>query len=93
MIQNKPSKDKIDEMLENIERVEAPMFLFTKIQAKINEELEPSIPLKYVWATACSLMILLMLNVWTIQNSSFETKDNIAVMVEEMDLIPSNSFY
>lgn len=94
MSQNKESKDSIDEMLGNIERVDAPMFLLTKIQARVNEQLEASIPLKYVWTTAFSLMILLMLNVWVVQDATrVETKDNIAVMMEEMDLIPSNSFY
>lgn len=94
MSQNKESKDSIDEMLGNIERVDAPMFLLTKIQARVNEQLEASIPLKYVWTTVFSLMILLMLNVWVVQDATrVETKDNIAVMMEEMDLIPSNSFY
>jgi hypothetical protein len=93
MSTKKKSKDRIDKMLQDIERVEAPMFLFTKIQARISEQLDASVPVKYVWATAFSLMILVVLNVWTIQNSSLETKDNIAVMVEEMDLIPNNSFY
>ena len=93
MSKRKESKDRIDEMLQNIEKVEAPMFLFTKIQARIGQQLEESVPVKYVWATAFSLMILLVLNVWTIQDSTVQTEDNIAVMVEEMDLIPRNSFF
>ena len=93
MSKRKESKDNIDELLQNIEQVEAPAFLFTKIQARISQELEEFVPVKYVWAAAFSLMVLLVLNVWTIQESSIQTEDNIAVMVEEMDLIPSNSFF
>lgn len=88
------NKGTIDEMLGSIEQVDAPMFLFTKIQANISQQMEASVPVKYVWLAACSFMILLVLNIWTIQETgSFETKDNIAVMVEEMDLMPNNSFY
>lgn len=93
MNKKKESKDRIDTMLQNIEQVEAPIFLFTKIQARISQELEALIPVKYVWAAAFSLMILLVLNVWTMQEATIQTKDNIAVMMEEMDLIPNNSFY
>jgi hypothetical protein len=93
MNKKKESKDRIDTMLQNIEQVEAPLFLFTKIQARISQELEASISIKYVWAAAFSLMILLVLNVWTMQDTTIQTKDNIAVMMEQMDLIPNNSFY
>ncbi|CAA6799371.1 MAG: Unknown protein [uncultured Aureispira sp.] len=93
MSKKKDSKDAIDLMLQSIEKVEAPMFLLTKIQARISQELEASVPVKYVWATALSLMILLMLNVWTIQDTRAQSKDNIAVIMEEMDLIPCNSFF
>jgi len=93
MSKKKESKDTIDTLLQKIEKVEAPMFLFTKIQARINKELEASIPIKYVWAAVFSLMILLVLNVWTMQEATVQSKDNIAVLMEEMDLIPHNSFF
>jgi hypothetical protein len=93
MSKRKEPTDSIDEMLQNIERVEAPMFLFTRIQARISQQLEEHVPVKYVYAAAFSLMVLLVLNVWTMQESTIQTKDNIAVVVEGMDLMPSNSFY
>lgn len=93
MSKKKDSKDAIDLMLQSIEKVEAPMFLLTKIQARISQELEASVPVKYVWATVLSLMILLMLNVWTIQDVRAQSKGNVAVIMEEMDLIPHNSFF
>lgn len=93
MNKRKEPKDSIDAMLQNIEQVEAPMFLFTKIQARISQQLEASISVKYVWAAVFSLMILLVLNVWTMQEATIQTKDNVAVMMEEMDLLPDNSFY
>lgn len=93
MSKKNTTKDTIDELLQKIEQVEAPAFLLTKIQAKINRQLEGFVPVKYVWATAFSLMILVVLNVWTIQDARIQTKDNIAVVAEEMNLIPSNSFF
>lgn len=93
MNKKKEPKDSIDAMLQSIEQVEAPMFLFTKIQARISQQLEASIPVRYVWAAVFSLMILLVLNVWTMQDATIQTKDNVAVMMEEMDLLPNNSFY
>lgn len=94
MMKEKKSQDRIDEMLQNIEKVEAPIFLYTKIQARIKEQVEDLIPTKYIWATAFSLVFLLMFNVWAIQETtSVQTKDSITSMVEGMDLIPSNSFY
>jgi len=93
MNKRKRPKDTIDEMLQDIKKVEVPMFLYTKIQARINQKKEEYIAAKYVWIGAFSLMILLVLNVWTIQESTIQTEDSIAIMVEEMDLIPSNSFF
>lgn len=93
MNRKEDSKNTIDELLQGIQKVEAPQFLFTKIQTSIRKQLEDRIPLRYVWMGAFSLVILLTLNIWTMQKASVQAEDNIIVIIEEMDLIPDNSFF
>lgn len=93
MNKNQDSKNTIDELLQGIHKVEAPPFLFTKIQARIREQLEDRMPIGSVWMGAFALIVLLTLNIWTMQEVSVQGEDNIAVIIEEMDLIPDNSFF
>ena len=65
------------EILNELERVSPPPFLFTRIQAKLSSEVVNPMPKSWVYGLAASLMLLLMLNFQTIQKNIYSEKSTV----------------
>lgn len=78
--------------LENIKQVEAPLFLFTRIQQRIQNEFDNHVSMKLVYSIAASFVILLSINAFTMfqQNLSSKEEANIA---QAFQLMPDNNLY
>ncbi len=78
--------------LENIKQVEAPPFLFTRIQQRIQNEFDNHVSMKLVYSIAASFVILLSINAFTMfqQNLSSKEEANIA---QAFQLMPDNNLY
>jgi hypothetical protein len=79
-------------MLEEIKKVYAPEFLFTRIQQKIKDVEKNKFSINLVWTFASSFIVLLVLNVLII-NDGTKTKHKDANLAEKFQLAPTNSFY
>ncbi len=87
---NKIMKDQLN-ILEKIETVDAPVFLFTRIQAKIEEQLAGRVSKKQAIAYLAGICLIIALNVLAL--SSGKTSQENADLVSEMNLSPSNQLY
>lgn len=78
--------------LENIKQVEAPPFLFNRIQQRIQNEFDNHVSMKLVYSIAASFVILLSINAFTMfqQNLSSKEEANIA---QAFQLMPDNNLY
>ena len=92
MKENNKTLDTIDALLGGIQQVEAPPFLFTKIQAQLDSQQQDRLSVAWVWAVAAAVALLFAINLWSIQHHSYSTLD-ASTVVEEMNLIPDNSLY
>lgn len=77
--------------LGHIQKVDAPPFLFTRTQAKIdkhNSKVEP----KLVWYSCIALVFILIINaaVVTVNLKSKKQENNL---VKAMQLVPNNELY
>jgi hypothetical protein len=78
--------------LDNIRQVEAPEFLLTRIQQKIQQKRENNLSPKIAWALAASLLLILSLNIFVLLSHSNknEAANN---WTHGMNLVNDNSFY
>jgi uncharacterized integral membrane protein len=83
-------KNKLD-ILEKIETVEAPPFLFTRIQTKIQQQLADKVSKKEAIVYLAGILIIIALNVLAFQNKRASESDND--LISEMNLAPSNQVY
>ena len=78
------------EILKTIKQVDAPHFLFTRIEGKLrlhaDEYLNTKKTLLYLAGIAC----VIVLNIWIIYSQKPEPKQNLAA---EMQLVESNQLY
>ncbi|MCB0706440.1 MAG: hypothetical protein KDC34_14085 [Saprospiraceae bacterium] len=88
------SKSNID-LLKKIEKVSAPPFLFTRIEARINQQPEDRIPIKWAYAMSLGLAVLFCFNLLLIRSDFRKSKkaESLQIVVEEMDLHHSNQLY
>ncbi len=75
-----------------IQKVEPPLFLFTRIQQRIKNLESITVPKKYVWATALSLIVIVLVNIFVL-TKSMAVKNQNQNLVESMNLMPSNNLY
>jgi hypothetical protein len=92
MSNRKPSIQDPFHPLENIQRVEAPEFLFTRIQQKIQQKKQHTLPPRFAWAVAASLLLILSLNLFVVFNSSRKAEE-ASNWTKSMNLVNDNSFY
>ncbi|MGB8191882.1 MAG: hypothetical protein WCF67_08190 [Chitinophagaceae bacterium] len=84
---------KID-ALKKIKPVEAPPFLFTRIEAKINAGIENSATPQWRLAITACFVLLLMANMYVVFSSRQRNNPaEIATVVSAMNLSNSNSLY
>lgn len=88
-------QDKVDQwldQLQQLQKVDAPEFLLTRITAKSKQVAQSSFSTKLSWVFAVSLLAILSFNLYAIAqkaNNSSEKQD----FVQLMNLIPDNSIY
>jgi hypothetical protein len=75
-----------------IQKVEPPLFLFTRIQQQIKNTDSTSVSKKYVWATALSLILIVIINVFVL-TKSMAAKSKKPNLAESMNMMPSNNLY
>ena len=82
------------EILNKIERVKTPPFLFTRIESKINELAEPAYSFKLAFSMSFILLILAIVNVGMLQNNLFaENKSDSALNTIVEEVSSSNQLY
>ncbi len=81
------------DMLEYINKVEAPPFLLTRIRQKIANVAEQPVAPKWVLAACTSLLLIVALNIYIISGSSENPHPNQPNLAQSMNLYPQNSLY
>jgi len=82
--------------LKKIQKVEAPPFLFTRIEQKVKNLDSDHIPFRWVLSTSLSLCILLILNINLLSTSIQATNtsnNDLELILEDMQLNTSNQLY
>ena len=87
----------IEENLNRIAKVDAPPFLFTRIEAKIASEYAPT-SRSYTGLSIASSCIIIALNIWLISDAEstdlkVENKDAISIISNSIGLEESNQLY
>ena len=78
------------EILKTIKQVDAPPFLFTRIEEKIRVHAGEYLNTKKTVLYLTGIVSVIVLNVWIIYGQKPESKQNIAA---EMQLVESNQLY
>ncbi len=82
--------------LRKVRRVEAPPFLFTRIEAKIQRKQEEWVSVKWVWGTSMALVLLALFNLSVLNNrlqidaTQYDAAEAVAT---SMQLLDSNQLY
>jgi len=85
--------DRLDK-LKKITPVEAPPFLYTRVQQAINSLNSTAAPLRWRWAFAMSAIIVVVINLAVITRSGHTVKSNdMEQVVNAMQLSSSNELY
>ena len=78
--------------LSTIQKVDAPPFLFTRIQQRIQDVIFPRVSPKTAWALCVSFVFLLIMNVYVIAHyHSDNSKENN--LAQSFHLLPDNNLY
>lgn len=78
------------EILNNIQKVETPAFLYERIQQKITFEMSSKMPIKWTYAIAASIALLIYINIKVVEKNSSKNNFNLA---KSMNLITDNNLY
>lgn len=84
------------EVLEKVNRVEAPPFLFTRIEARIQAQLNEQLPIRWVWVSISTVLLLVVVNTLILRDStqlSETSNGSIQHISEEMGMQTSNQLY
>lgn len=85
--------DYIEQHLKSIKKVDAPPFLLTRIEAKINA-IEKNVISNKKIALAFSLTLTLIIgNIFFVQQNKTQNSDTTSSVFEEMNLNTSNQLY
>jgi hypothetical protein len=81
------------EMLGEVARMEAPPFLLTRIRQKV-ADVQQRVPAKWVVATALSMVIVVVLNIYLVAGQGTNGKRQGGnELAEAMNLLPKNALY
>jgi hypothetical protein len=83
--------DKKLELLSQIETVEAPPFLLTRIRQQIENERVNQFSPRVSWALGFSMILVLSLNIAVLLSSN--TPSAPTNLAQTMHLLPKNDFY
>ncbi len=82
------------DLLSKIQKVEAPPFLLTRIQAKIKaEEAIERLPRSWKWAGSLALGVLVVLNVYSINVGVTTQTDTAKSLIVSLGLQQNNNLY
>jgi len=84
------------DVLQQIKEVDAPPFLYTRIQQQIQNLQQLEAPVKWKWAFACSTLLILLINISILVRSSAPVvKQNTGVenIVNSLGLSNTNDLY
>lgn len=79
-------------MLENIQKVDAPPFLLTRIREQIHELRSDHVSPRMAWGLGISFLLLLTINVFVLASLSKQA-GNEKSMVQSMELVQDNTLY
>ena len=77
-------------ILKTIKKAEVSPFLYTRIVNAIETRVKETVPVKWVWASALSLVIILIINISVIQKSKNSGTTNLT---ETFSLNTTNMLY
>jgi flagellar biosynthesis/type III secretory pathway M-ring protein FliF/YscJ len=86
---NNMEKDQLHR-LEKIESVEVSPFLFTRIQAKVQEQFLDKLSTKQTFVYLTGIALIVALNLMILGTKNAEKNENL---VSEMNLVPTNQLY
>jgi len=78
--------------LNKIQKVDAPPYLFTRIQQKIKDSQSVVLPKKIVWAIGLLCSVILCVNISVVLYAA-ESINTTVTMSQIIELMPNNSFY
>lgn len=78
------------DILNKIQKVEAPPFLYTRIVNRIQNKVKETVPVKWAVATAAGLLVLITINISVIRTSEENTSADLS---QAFSLQTSNSLY
>lgn len=78
------------QILQNIQKVEASPFLFTRIINSVQNSRRETIPVKWAWTAALCLIVVLSFNIMVIQTNSENFETNLT---DSFSLKPQNMLY
>jgi NADH:ubiquinone oxidoreductase subunit 6 (subunit J) len=78
------------DILNRIQKVDAPPFLYTRILTRVQNKVRETVPVKWAVAAAACLLILITINISVIQSSKQSNTTNLS---EVFSLKTNNSLY
>ena len=84
------------ELVQQVNRVDIPPFLFTRIQARIEAQLNEQLPISWVWVSLSTLLLLIVVNTLILRDTTplpEASNSGINHISEEMGMQTSNQLY
>jgi hypothetical protein len=78
------------DILNKIQKVDAPPFLYTRILNRIQNKVKETVPVKWAVATAAGLIVLITININVIKSGE---ESNTTDLSEVFNLKTNNSLY
>lgn len=80
------------DVLDLINKVDAPPFLLTRIKQKIESSANKVSPV-VLWTTCISVCLVFIVNIYAISDTGKHKNDTAHSLAEAMNLYPNNSLY
>jgi hypothetical protein len=80
------------DILEKVQKVGAPPFLYTRILSRIQNKAHEIVPIKWVAAAAACMLVLIVINISVIVNATTD-QNTSSELSEAFSLQTSNSLY
>jgi hypothetical protein len=82
------------DLLKKVRRVEAPAFMYTRIQTKIRAATTERLPVSWQWASGLAFSILVLGNVFYFSKTENLTQQSsVETLAQSMQLQSENQFY
>lgn len=85
--------DKKLEALRKIRQVDAPDFLYTRIEAQLTQDNAQVVSGKWKLATVAAFAVIIMMNVLVVMSAAKPAGSNIGSVVNAMNLTTQNHLY